>query len=94
MGGHASMMRKMQSISSIRPTHQPQIRDDVQNGSLPKTKWGLNPRALNDRYPEITPENQLAMLKQEKEYLKSEMNGISSTIDDISKRIEELEKKE
>jgi hypothetical protein len=44
--------------------------------------------------PKITPENQLTMLKQEKEYLESEMNGINSAIDDISKRIEELEKKE
>ncbi|TKJ18759.1 MAG: hypothetical protein CEE43_17330 [Promethearchaeota archaeon Loki_b32] len=44
--------------------------------------------------PQITPENQLTMLKQEKEYLESEMNGIKSAVDDISKRIEELEKKE
>jgi len=44
--------------------------------------------------PTISPENQLAMLKQEKEYLTSEMNGIKSTIDDISKKIEECEKKE
>ncbi|NVM35017.1 MAG: DUF5320 domain-containing protein [Candidatus Lokiarchaeota archaeon] len=44
--------------------------------------------------PKITSENQLTMLKQEKEYLESEMNGINSAIEDISKRIEELEKKE
>ena len=44
--------------------------------------------------PKITPENQLTMLKQEKEYLESEMNGIKSAMDDISKKIEELEKKE
>ena len=44
--------------------------------------------------PNITPENQLTMLKQEKEYLESEMNGIKSAVDDVSKRIEELEKKE
>ena len=44
--------------------------------------------------PQITPENQLTMLKQEKDYLDSEMNGIKSALDDISKRIEDLEKKE
>ena len=44
--------------------------------------------------PISTPENQIAMLKQEKEYLESELNGISGALDDISKRIEELEKKE
>ncbi|MGB5912006.1 MAG: DUF5320 domain-containing protein [Promethearchaeia archaeon] len=44
--------------------------------------------------PKITPENQLTMLKQEKEYLETDMNGIKSAIDDISKRIEELERKE
>ncbi|MFX1436442.1 MAG: DUF5320 domain-containing protein [Promethearchaeota archaeon] len=44
--------------------------------------------------PQITPENQLEMLKQEKEYLESEMDGINNAIADISKRINELEKKE
>jgi hypothetical protein len=44
--------------------------------------------------PQITPENQLTMLKQEKEYLESEMNGIKGAIDDISKKIEDLETKE
>ena len=44
--------------------------------------------------PHITPENQLTMLKQEKEYLESEMNGIKSAMDNISKKIEELDKKE
>ncbi|MFX1493196.1 MAG: DUF5320 domain-containing protein [Promethearchaeota archaeon] len=44
--------------------------------------------------PKITPENQLTMLKQEKEYLEKEVNGIKSAIDDISKRIEELEREE
>ena len=43
--------------------------------------------------PKITPENQLTMLKQEKEYLESEINGIKSAIDNISTKIEELEKK-
>ncbi|MFX0081179.1 MAG: DUF5320 domain-containing protein [Candidatus Hodarchaeota archaeon] len=42
----------------------------------------------------IIPENQLSMLKQQKDYLESEMNTIKSTIDDISKRITELEKEE
>ncbi len=44
--------------------------------------------------PQISPENQLSMLKQEKSYLESEMNGIKSSLDDISKRIAELEKEE
>ncbi|MFX1365392.1 MAG: DUF5320 domain-containing protein [Promethearchaeota archaeon] len=47
-----------------------------------------------DTSPIITPENQITMLKQEKEYLESEMNGIKIAVDNISKRIEELEKKE
>ncbi|MFW9947329.1 MAG: DUF5320 domain-containing protein [Candidatus Odinarchaeota archaeon] len=42
----------------------------------------------------VTPENQLTMLKQEKEYLEKEVNGIKTAIDDISKRIEELEREE
>jgi hypothetical protein len=41
-----------------------------------------------------TPETQLAMLKQEKDYLESEMTHIRGALDDISKRIEELEKTE
>ncbi|MHA1291908.1 MAG: DUF5320 domain-containing protein [Promethearchaeota archaeon] len=41
--------------------------------------------------PTTTPENQLAMLKQEKDYLNSEMESIKNAIDDISKKIEELE---
>jgi len=44
--------------------------------------------------PPITPETQLGMLKQEKQYLQSDLEGIKSAIDDISKRIEELEKSE
>ncbi|MFX0006921.1 MAG: DUF5320 domain-containing protein [Candidatus Hermodarchaeota archaeon] len=44
--------------------------------------------------PTVTPENQLNVLKQEKEYLESQMDGINNAIADISKRIEELEKKE
>ena len=42
----------------------------------------------------ISPENQLAMLKQEKEYLESEMKGITKAMEDINKRISELETKE
>jgi len=42
--------------------------------------------------PQITPENQLLMLKQEKSYLESEMNEIKNSLEDISKRIGELEK--
>ncbi|MFX0187535.1 MAG: DUF5320 domain-containing protein [Candidatus Hodarchaeota archaeon] len=44
--------------------------------------------------PPITPETQLNMLKQEKQFLESDIEGIKSAIDDISKRIEELEKTE
>ncbi|MFX1392978.1 MAG: DUF5320 domain-containing protein [Promethearchaeota archaeon] len=44
--------------------------------------------------PTITPETQLGMLKQEKQYLESDLEGLKSAIDDISKRIEELEKSE
>ena len=44
--------------------------------------------------PTVTPENQINVLKQEKEYLESQMDGINNAIADISKRIEELEKKE
>ena len=42
----------------------------------------------------LTPENQVNMLKQEKQYLESEMNNIKSALDDISKRIADLEKSE
>lgn len=44
--------------------------------------------------PPSTPETQLVMLKQEKDYLESEMEGIKSALEDISNRIEELEKTE
>jgi hypothetical protein len=44
--------------------------------------------------PRFTPENQLAMLKQEKEYLESQVDGIHNAIADISKKIEELENNE
>ncbi len=47
-----------------------------------------------DIIPRSTPENQLTLLKQEKEYLESQIDGMNSAIADISKRIEELEKKE
>ena len=42
--------------------------------------------------PKITPEDQLAMLKQEKDFIELEMKGMKSAIDDISKRITDLEK--
>ena len=42
----------------------------------------------------VSPENQLNMLKQEKNYLESQMNGIKDAFDDISKRIAEMEQKE
>ncbi len=47
-----------------------------------------------DIITKATPETQLNMLKQEKEYIESQVNGMNSAIADISKRIEELEKQE
>lgn len=44
--------------------------------------------------PKISPENQLAMLNQEKGYLESEMKSMKSAIEDISKRISDFEKEE
>jgi len=44
--------------------------------------------------PNMSPENQLNMLKQEKEYLESEMKGISNILEEISKKISDIEKKE
>jgi hypothetical protein len=44
--------------------------------------------------PPATPETQLTMLKQEKDYLQSELKSIQDAITDISKRIEEMEKPE
>ena len=42
----------------------------------------------------ISPENQLVMLKQEKEYLELEMKGMKSAIDEISKKIADFVKEE
>ncbi len=50
----------------------------------------FTPRAIQN----INPENQLAILKQEREYLESEIKGITNAVSDISKKISELEKKE
>ena len=44
--------------------------------------------------PQISTENQLSRLKQEKEYLEADLNSIKSAIDDISKKIIEIEKEE
>jgi len=44
--------------------------------------------------PATTPDAQLNMLKQEKQYLESEMENIKNAMEDISKRIEDLEKTE
>ncbi|MFX0028670.1 MAG: DUF5320 domain-containing protein [Candidatus Hermodarchaeota archaeon] len=41
--------------------------------------------------PRVSPENQLFMLKQEKDYLENELNTIKSAIDDIAKKIINLE---
>ncbi len=64
--------------------------------------WGLGYGYRDPVYPPYpaaslpvsTPENQLTMLKQEKDYLENEMNGIKNALDNISKRISELENKE
>ena len=44
--------------------------------------------------PRVSPENQLSLLKQEKNYLETELNNIKSAVDDISKKIDELGKEE
>ncbi|MBA7529394.1 hypothetical protein ES705_21591 [subsurface metagenome] len=44
--------------------------------------------------PIASPENQLTMLKQQKDYLASEMNSIKEAIDEISKKITEFEKED
>ena len=64
--------------------------------------WGYNAPIYTPNYipyssgiaQKISPENQLVMLKQEKEYLELEMKGMKSAITDISKRITDFEKKE
>ena len=62
--------------------------------------WGYNTPTYTPTYipylsgiaQKISPENQLAILKQEKEYIELEMKGMKSAIDDISKRITDFEK--
>jgi hypothetical protein len=39
----------------------------------------------------VSEDQQLNMLKQEKDFLESELNGIKNAIEDISKRINDLE---
>jgi hypothetical protein len=41
----------------------------------------------------MSEEDQLNMLKQEKDYLESEMGNIKNALEDISKRISDLEQK-
>lgn len=43
---------------------------------------------------QMTPTNQVEMLKQEKDYLESELTEIQKAIEGISKSIEELEKED
>ena len=67
-------------------------------------RWGryrdpyYEPYVLNPpRYVPVSPlsrTDQIAMLKEEKEYLESEMDGIKDAISDLSKRIEDMEKEE
>ena len=42
----------------------------------------------------LTPEQKIASLRQDKEYLEAELKSIQSSIEDVSKRIEEIEKSE
>ncbi|MFW9879847.1 MAG: DUF5320 domain-containing protein [Candidatus Thorarchaeota archaeon] len=62
--------------------------------------WGrgyvvpIYPQYAPSIIPRINPDNQLNMLKQQKDYLELEMNDIKNAIDDISKRITELEKED
>ncbi len=44
--------------------------------------------------PSITPENQIAMLKQEKEYLESEIDNMKTMLENINKKMTEFEKSE
>ncbi|MFW9877143.1 MAG: DUF5320 domain-containing protein [Candidatus Thorarchaeota archaeon] len=44
--------------------------------------------------PQVSTENQLSMLKQEKEYLEADLNSIKNAIDELSKKIIEMEKEE
>ena len=44
--------------------------------------------------PVATPEDQLQMLKQEKEYLESEVKNITNALEEISKKINEFKKTE
>ena len=60
--------------------------------------WDYRP-PVNNRYspvvpPRISPENQLTVLKQEKDFLENELTNIKSAIDDISKRITNFDKEE
>ena len=41
---------------------------------------------------EITPEQRLSMLKQDKEFLESELDSLQNSIETVSKKIEDLEK--
>ncbi|MFX1389976.1 MAG: DUF5320 domain-containing protein [Promethearchaeota archaeon] len=62
--------------------------------------WGWDYRLpVYSRYapgipPKISSENQLTMLKNEKDYLETELNTIRGAIEDISNRISDLEKEE
>ena len=44
--------------------------------------------------PALTPENQVMMLKQEKDYLESEVKNITSALEEISKKLNEIDKTE
>jgi hypothetical protein len=44
--------------------------------------------------PVVTPEDQVKMLKQEKEYLELEVKNITSALEEISQKINEFEKTE
>lgn len=53
------------------------------------TPVGTAPVGFNQG--QVSPEAEVNMLKQEKDYLESEMDGIKKAIQDIGKRISELE---
>ncbi len=54
----------------------------------------IYPQYAQPVMPITSPENQLTMLKQQKDYLASEMNNIKGAIDEISKKITEFEKED
>ena len=63
--------------------------------------WGINNPSYEPRVfappiytPAVTPEDQIKILKQEKEYLELEAKNITNALEELSKKIDEFEKTE